>query len=114
MPAGRVYMDHHHQGAGIVYRNICTQYGLKKLRSTLETCPKVVENDWAKIQSDLQIQNYKQVMAQKPSIVVIDKADKRAVMIDDVVRNNSIIRKKEHVELEKAGRTAGGNVTSPS
>lgn len=63
MLASKAYMDRHNQIAGIVYRNICTQDGLEKPRSTLDTCPKVVGNDRAKIQSDFQIQNDKQVMA---------------------------------------------------
>ena len=42
-------MEHHNQVADIVYRDICTDYGLKVPRPELKTSSKVVENDPAKI-----------------------------------------------------------------
>ena len=45
MLAGKAYMECHNQVAGIVYRNICAEYGLETPRSKWETPPKVVEND---------------------------------------------------------------------
>ncbi|KAI3361747.1 hypothetical protein L3Q82_001956 [Scortum barcoo] len=89
MLAGKAYMEHHYQVAGIVYRNICTEFGLEVPRSKWATPPKVVENDRAKILWDIQIQTQtdKQGMVNQPDIVVVDKEQN--------------IRKRGHKKLEK-------------
>ena len=66
MQAGMAYMERHSQVAGMVYRNICAEYGLKVLKSKWGTPPKVVDNDKAKIPWDFQIQTDKQAMADQP------------------------------------------------
>ncbi|TWW69232.1 hypothetical protein D4764_18G0000380 [Takifugu flavidus] len=93
MLAGKAYMERHNQVAGIVYRNICTEYGLEVPGSRWETPPKVVENKQAKILWDFQIQTVK--------MVVVDKHRKTVVVIDVAIPNDSNIRKKEHKKLEK-------------
>jgi len=65
-------------------------------KSNWEIPPKVVENDRAKILWDFQIQTDKQVMANEPGIVVADKLQKKAVMIDVAIPSDSNIKKKEH------------------
>ncbi|XP_051924320.1 uncharacterized protein LOC127602290 [Hippocampus zosterae] len=101
MLAGKAYMERHNQVAGIVYRNICAEYGLETPRSKWETPPKVVENDRAKILWDFQIQTDKMVMANQPDIVIIDKGKRKAVVVDVAVPSDGNIRKKEHEKLEK-------------
>ncbi|XP_051931065.1 uncharacterized protein LOC127607055 [Hippocampus zosterae] len=101
MLAGKAYMERHNQVAGIVYRNICAEYGLETPRSKWETPPKVVENDRAKILWDFQIQTDKMVMANQPDIVIIDKGQRKAVVVDIAVPSDGNIRKKEHEKLEK-------------
>ncbi|XP_051916213.1 uncharacterized protein LOC127597287 isoform X2 [Hippocampus zosterae] len=101
MLAGKAYMERHNQVAGIVYRNICAEYGLETPRSKWETPPKVVENDRAKIMWDFQIQTDKMVMANQPDIVIIDKGQRKAVVVDVAVPSDGNIRKKEHEKLEK-------------
>ncbi|TWW69265.1 COP9 signalosome complex subunit 1 [Takifugu flavidus] len=101
MLAGKAYMERHNQVAGIVYRNICTEYGLEVPGSRWETPPKVLENEQAKILWDLQIQTEKMVVANQPDIVVVDKHQKTVVVIDVAIPNDSNIRKKEHKKLEK-------------
>ncbi|KAF7659584.1 hypothetical protein LDENG_00296340 [Lucifuga dentata] len=49
MLAGTAYTEKHNQVAGIVYRNICAEYGLEVPKSKWETPPKVVENGRAKV-----------------------------------------------------------------
>ncbi|TWW73335.1 hypothetical protein D4764_15G0007290 [Takifugu flavidus] len=68
MLAGKEYMERHNQVAGIVYRNICTEYGLE-------------------IQAD------KMVVANQPDIVVVDKHRKTVVVIDVAIPSDSNIRK---------------------
>ncbi|TWW59309.1 hypothetical protein D4764_06G0008390 [Takifugu flavidus] len=81
MLAGKAYMEWHNQVAGIVYRNICTEYGLEVPGTRWETPPKVVENEQAKILWDFH----------RKTVVVIDVA----------IPSDSNIRKKEHKKLEK-------------
>ncbi|XP_054913489.1 uncharacterized protein LOC129377515 [Poeciliopsis prolifica] len=99
--AGKAYMERHNQVAGIVYRNICAEYGLETPRSKWETPPKVVENARAKILWDFQIQTDKMVMANQPDIVVVDKHQRKAVVVDVAIPSDCNIRKKEHEKLEK-------------
>ncbi|KAK7930440.1 hypothetical protein WMY93_006835 [Mugilogobius chulae] len=101
MLAGKAYMERHNQVAGIVYRNICAEYGLETPRSKWETPPKVVENDRAKILWDFQIQTDRMVMANQPDIVVVDKEQRRAVVVDVAIPSDGNIRRKEHEKLEK-------------
>ncbi|KAI3355858.1 hypothetical protein L3Q82_004410 [Scortum barcoo] len=104
MLAGKAYMERHNQVAGIVYRNICTEFGLEVPRSKWATPPKVVENDRAKNLWDFQIQTDKQVMVNQPDIVVVDKEQ-----IDVAIPSDSNIRKTQETgEIPGAKRTVGG------
>jgi len=55
----------------------------------------------AKILWDFQIQTDKQVMANQPDIVVVNKLQKKAVVIDIAIPIDSNINKKENKKLEK-------------
>ena len=94
-------MERHNQVAGIVYRNICTQYGLEVPKSQWAKPQKVVENNRAKVLWDFSIQTDKQLLANQPDIVVVDKERKRAVVIDVAIPADANIRKKEHEKVEK-------------
>ena len=50
---------------------------------------------------DFQIQTDKLVMANQPDIVLINKQQKKAVVIDVAIPSDSNIRKKEHEKLKK-------------
>ena len=101
MLAGSAYMERHNQVAGIVYRNICTQYGLEVPKSQWAIPQKVVENNRAKVLWDFSIQTDKQLLANQPDIVVVDKERKRAVVIDVAIPADANIRKKEHEKVDK-------------
>ncbi|TWW76591.1 hypothetical protein D4764_13G0012530 [Takifugu flavidus] len=101
MLAGKAYMERHNQVAGIVYRNICTEYGLEVPGSRWETPPKVLENKQAKILWDFQIQTDKMVVANQPDTLVVGKHRKTVGVIDVAIPSDSNIRKKEHAKLEK-------------
>lgn len=49
---------------------------------------------------DFQIQTDKMVMANQPNIVVVDKQQKTAVVVDVAIPSDSNIKKKEHEKLE--------------
>ncbi|KAF7645372.1 hypothetical protein LDENG_00205860, partial [Lucifuga dentata] len=96
------YTERHSQVAGIVYRNICVEYGLKVPKSKWETPPKVVENSRAKVLWDFKFQTDKQLLANQPDmVVVVDKEQKRAIVTDVAVPADSNIRKKEHEKIQK-------------
>ncbi|KAF7642936.1 hypothetical protein LDENG_00248050 [Lucifuga dentata] len=101
MLAGTAYTERHNQVAGIVYRNICAEYGQEVPKSKWETPPKMIENGRAKVLWDFKFQTDKQLLANQPDMVVVDKEQKRAVVIDVTVPADSNIRKKEHQKMEK-------------
>ncbi|KAF7661452.1 hypothetical protein LDENG_00261530 [Lucifuga dentata] len=100
MLAEKAYTDRHNQVAGIVYRNICAEIGLGVPKSKLETPPKVIENGRAKILWDFKFQTDKQVQTNLPDMVV-NKEQKRAVVIDVAILSDGNIREKEHEKREK-------------
>ena len=99
--AGTAYTERHNQVAGIVYRNICTEYNLECPKDWWETPPKVNENDEAKILWDFHIQTDRQVIANQPDIVIVDKIKKTASIIDIAVPMDGNIKKKEIEKVEK-------------
>ncbi|KAF7649100.1 hypothetical protein LDENG_00146690 [Lucifuga dentata] len=101
MLAGTAYTERHNQVAGIVYRNICAKYRLEVPKSKWETPPKVVENGRDKVLWDFKFQTDKQLLDNQPDMMVVDKEQKRAVVINVAVPADSNIRKKEHEKIEK-------------
>ncbi|KAF7670308.1 hypothetical protein LDENG_00271880, partial [Lucifuga dentata] len=101
MLAGTAYTERHNKVAGIVYRSICAEYRLEVPKSKWETPPKVVENSRAKVLWDFKFQTDKQLLANQLDMVVVDKEQKRAVVIDVAVPADSNIWKKEHEKSEK-------------
>ena len=69
MQAGTSYIEHHNQVAGVVYRNICADYGLEVPKTKWDTPSKIMKNYRAKILWDFQIQTDEQVMV----LVVVNK-----------------------------------------
>ncbi len=61
----------------------------------------MVENDLVKILWDFQVQTDEMVVANQPNIVIVDKQQKKAVVINVVIPSDSNIKKKEHEKLEK-------------
>lgn len=55
MLAGKAYMEHHNQMAGILYSNFFTVFGLEVPRSKWDILLKVMENDCAKVLWDFHI-----------------------------------------------------------
>ena len=94
-------MEHHSHVAGIVYKKICTEYGLEFPGSKWKKPPKLIEKDQAKIMRDFQIQTDKMAVANQLDIVVINKQDKKTVVVDVTIKNDSNIRETEHEKLEK-------------
>lgn len=60
---------------------ICS-LGKLQVRDWLKSSPKVVENNWAKTLCDFRFQTDKQMLANQPDIVVVDKDPRTAVVIN--------------------------------
>ena len=86
--AGNAYTERHNHVTGVVYRSLCDEYGLNKPQHWWEAPGKVNENDRAKILWDFYIRTDKHVLANQPDIVVVDKENKRATIIDIAVPND--------------------------
>ncbi|XP_061895633.1 prominin-1-A-like [Entelurus aequoreus] len=82
MLAGSAFMERHNQVARIVYRNICNQYGIEVPKSQWAIPQKVGKNNRAKDLWDFSFQTDKKLLANQPDIVVVDKEQKRVVVID--------------------------------
>lgn len=85
--------------SGITYRKICAENGLE-VPGLKWTRPKVIENDQAEIPDN------------QPDIVVVDKQEKNAVVVDVAILSDGNIRKKKHERLLRAERGAVEDVGS--
>ena len=103
--ASKGYTERHNQVANIILRAIWEWYGLSRPSEWWELPEKVIENDQAKVLWDFYFRTDKQVIANKPDIVVVDKNTKYTTTIDISIPNDRNIKIKE---LEKGG--AGKNM----
>ena len=101
--ASKGYTERHNQVANIVHRAICEWYGLSQPTEWWELPEKVIENDRAKILWDfyMYIRTDKQVIANKPDIVVVDKNTKYTTIIDIAIPNDRNIKIKELEKVDK-------------
>lgn len=99
--AGTAYTERHNQVANIIYRQICETYDLETPKNWWETPNKAIENSKAKILWDFYIQTDKQVLANQPDIVIIDKDKKQATIIDIAIPNDYNIQDKEKEKVQK-------------
>ena len=83
-----------------MYGNICTEYGLEVPSSKWKTPPKVVEIDQAKNLWGFLIPTDKLVVANQPDIVLIDKQQRKAAVIDVTIPCDSNIKKKNRRSLK--------------
>ena len=99
--ASKGYTERHNQVSNIVHRAICEWYGLSQPSEWWELPEKVIENDRAKVLWDFYIRTDKQVIANKPDIVVVDKNTKYTTMIDIAVPSDLNINVKELETVDK-------------
>ena len=99
--AGTSYTERHNQVALIVYRAMCRRFELPIPSNWWEYPEKVVENDQAKIIWDFQIQTDTMVGANQPDIVLINKPERKALIIDIAVPADTNLRDKELEKITK-------------
>ena len=99
--AGTAYTERHNQVANMIYREICEFYNLETTKNWWEIPNKATENSKAKLLWDFYIQTDKQVLANQPDIVIIDKDKKQATIIDIAIPNDYNIQDKEKEKVQK-------------
>jgi len=99
--AGTAYTDRHNYLAAIVYRAICSKYGLEHSRKPKDTPEKVVQNDRVKLLWDFHIQTDIRLKHNQPDIVLVDRQDKTCLIIDIAVPRDENIREKEQEKVSK-------------
>ena len=99
--AGTAYTERHNQVANMIYREICEFYNLETPKNWWEIPNKATENSKAKLLWDFYIQTDKQVLANQPDIVIIDKDKKQATIIDIAIPNDYNIQDKEKEKVQK-------------
>ena len=101
MQVGMVYLELHNQVVSIVYKIICAKYELELPGSKWTTPPRLIENNQAKIVWNFRIQTDKMVVANQTDIVVVEKQDKKAWVVDLEIQSDSKVRKMENEKLKK-------------
>ena len=98
------YLKRHYNVAAIVHRNICQHYGVKSSKTPWK-CHQlpVAENKEVKVSWDFEIQTDKVIPAQRPDIVVIDKAKCTTTIIDIAVPLDWKVKDKEDEILKYLG-----------
>ena len=72
-----------HGVSRIVHWKLCGKYNLKRSKKWYEHAPEgVVENEEAKILSDVMIQCDREIKARKPDIVVMNQNERSCAIID--------------------------------
>ena len=94
MLAGKAYLQRHNQVSSIVSRNICTEYALNIPGSKWTPPPKMIENDWATILWVFRTHTDKMLMPNHPDIFMIDKYDKRVIVVDVAIPSDRNIKMK--------------------
>ncbi|XP_067945181.1 uncharacterized protein [Watersipora subatra] len=100
--AGNDYPEWHNHVARVLYRSLCNEYGLNKPQHSFEGPVEVNENDLAKILWDFYSRIHKHVLANQPDIVVVDKENKRPILIDIEVPNDYNIASKKRQVRERS------------
>lgn len=100
--AQRDYKRRHDKLAQMVHWSSCRQYGIKTEDKWYQHVPQdVSETKDVKLLWDFDIFTDKGITARRPDIVVVDKKERRAVLIDVSVPIDRNVRAKEDEKVEK-------------
>ena len=99
--AGKAYLERHNQVANILHRNISKEFGFDVSANWWDLPEKVCENEKVKILWDFYLQTDRKVLANKPDIVVVNKQDRQAWIIDVAIPFDRNIKDKEWEKIDK-------------
>ena len=98
------YKNRHDKVANVVHWSLCKKYGLQCAEKWYEHQGKkmpVLENEEVKILWDINIQTDHVIEHRRPDIVVLEKKEKKAVLIDIAVPGDGRIERKEEEKMER-------------
>ena len=100
--AQREYKRRHDKIAQFVHWELCGKFRGERASNWYEHRPEgVIENDEVKILWDFMIQCDRMVEYRKPDIVVVEKKERRCLVIDVAVPGDIRIEEKENEKVEK-------------
>ena len=100
--AQREYKRRHDNVARIVHWTLCGKYDLERETNWYEHSPQgVVESDKVKMLWDFMIQCDHYIECRKPDIVVVEKEEKKCIIIDIAIPGDNRVGAKEKEKIEK-------------
>ncbi|KAJ8040969.1 hypothetical protein HOLleu_15434 [Holothuria leucospilota] len=100
--AGTLYLKRHNDLASAIHRKVCQNYDFHVEPVPWQHKPNLVEeNDKAKILWDFEIRTDRVMTARRPDLVIIDKGNKIATIVDVAVPSDTNIERKEREKIEK-------------
>jgi len=100
--ANAKYKERHNEVAKIVHWSLCKKYNIETIQQWWKHQPEAVaENDAVKILWDFSIRTDNKIQANKPDLVVVDKANKTLLIIDIACPLDINIGKKEQDKILK-------------
>src|SRR6476659_3523764 len=100
--ANAKYKERHNEVAKIVHWSLCKKYNIETIQQWWKHQPEAVaENDAVKILWDFSIRTDNKIQANKPDLVVVDKANKTLLIIDIACPLDINIGKKEQEKVLK-------------
>ena len=96
------YKKRHDKVAGAVYWSLCETYHINHSEQRYQhTAKPVIEMQSVKILWDMNIQTDHVIEHRRPDIVVIDKDNKRALLIDIAVPADARMEEKEQEKMDR-------------
>jgi len=96
------YKKRHDKVAGAVHWSLCETYHIKHSEQWYQhTAEPVIETDSVKILWDMNIQTDHVIEHRRPDIVVVDKHNKRALLIDIAVPADARVEEKEQEKMDR-------------
>ena len=100
--AQKEYKRRHDNVAKKVHWDFCKNNGLEHTEKWYEHVPEgVVENEEIKVLWDINVQCNNVIEARRPDIIVIDKKERRGIIIDIAVPADVRVGEKEREKVEK-------------
>ena len=102
MLAQKEYKRRHDNVARIIHWELCGKYKLDRAEKWYEHKPEgAVESSDVKLLWDFMIQCDRVVECRKPDIVIVDKKERKCVIIDVAIPGDSRVNSKEEEKIEK-------------
>ena len=100
--AGTQYLARHNEVAKILHYNMCVEYGVAVPKNYWRHQPlNVTETSEMKLLWDYEIQTDRRIQARRPDLVLVNKTQRNAIIIDIAVPEDRNIAVKEREKIDK-------------